>query len=174
MVNFYKALGANFDLIFMDPSDRDAGYYELVKNDKNKGWDAEDFVRYRVYTKKIHEGTGLNIMLWQVPCGNTIYKSCNNTSGHYKDNRPQFFLKGVLDGNKTGNIKNFAESGVIAILFGKGQDDQTDYFDNKGDGITNPGTTLRSALSADDDGGFIRAAVKKYYDNNLKYTRIAD
>jgi hypothetical protein len=171
VVNFYKALGANFDLIFMDPSDRDAGYYEVVKNDRNKAWDADDFKRFNVYTKKIHDGTGLNIMLWQVPCGNTLYKSCNNTSGHYKDNRPQYYLKKVLDSNKIGNIKPVANAGVIAILFGKGQNDQTDYFDSKGDGITNSGTNPRNAINADDDGGFLRTAIKKYYINNLLYTR---
>jgi hypothetical protein len=101
-------------------------------------------------------------MLWQVPCGNTLYLSCNNTWKHYQDNRPEYFL---LTANRH-HIDEYVAAGAIGILFGPGTDGCTSPYDGASDGITNPasvnGTSI-AATVADDDGGFIRAAVNEYY-----------
>ncbi|MBI2838993.1 MAG: Ig-like domain-containing protein [Acidobacteria bacterium] len=163
LASFFTALNANFGLIFFDPSDRDAGFYQYIYGDGGAHWwDNADFVSFRQYIQTITGATGRKAMLWQVPIGNTLYRSCDNTWDHYQDNRPQYFLQ---TGNRQ-NIVDYANAGVIAILFGRGADGPTDYTDDHGDGITNPapinGNNL-AALYADDDGGFLRIGVAAYY-----------
>jgi hypothetical protein len=107
-------------------------------------------------------------MLWQIPIGNTLYRSCNNTNYHYQDNHAEYFLK---SGNRQ-HIVDYVSAGVVGILFGEGLDvtvsstPNTSYWDAAGDGITNPpsinGNTLDST-SSDDDGGFLRTSAAAYY-----------
>ena len=47
---------------------------------------------YREFIRAITESTGRSVMLWQVPIGNTLYRSSNNKRGHCQDNRVQYFL----------------------------------------------------------------------------------
>jgi hypothetical protein len=102
-------------------------------------------------------------LLWQVPDGNRVYRSENNTDGHYQDNRPEYFLNGT---NGRSHIQAWANYGVMGVMFGAGAASQTHYFDSKGDGITNPAAINGNdqlALYADDDGGYIRSQVQAYY-----------
>jgi hypothetical protein len=89
----------------------------------------------------------------------------NNTDGHYQDNRAEYFL---------GHPGDLAAAGIAAVLFGKANGGQTNYFDDKGDGITNNGGRPTSGFQcaacnthlsqcADDDGGYLRLAVGAYY-----------
>ena len=158
---FYRSLGANFDLIFLDPSDRDADYYRLVNGDGGDHWWADaDFVTYRTFIARLVEKTGKRVMLWQVPMGNTLYRSENNTSGHYQDNRVQYWL-----GDRQ-HLADYANAGVIAMMFGSGASGNSTYTDEAGDGITNPapinGNDLQ-AQYADDDGGYTRLKGAEYY-----------
>jgi len=163
---YYKSLNANFDLLFSEFSDRDAGLYQLVYGRLNSWWSMEpkadndylsDYDRFQRYLKKLNQDIGKKIMLWQIPIGNTITASCNSTPGHYKDNRVQYFLQPVMqNGNKT-KIAQYAEAGVIGFLFGCGANDCTSYLDLRGDGIT-----AQNELS-DDDGGYLRKGIKAYY-----------
>lgn len=161
--NFYKSLSANFDLIFFDPSDRDAGFYQYVNGDRGAHWwDDTEFTRFRQFIGAITQATGKRAMLWQVPIGNTLYRSCNNTWNHYQDNRAQYFLQ---DGNRA-HIQEYANAGVIGVLFGRGADGPTHYGDANGDGVTNPPAINGNNLVAtypDDDGGFIRIQAGAYY-----------
>ena len=161
IAGFFNALGAAFDLVFHDPSDRDAGFKEAIYGDGGASWwDASDFARYRTYLATLHASIGRRGILWQVPIGNTLYRSCDNTWGHYQDNRAQFFLQGM------SNASDFAAAGVIAVLFGSTDAGTTHYDDARGDGVTNPapinGNTLTATLP-DDDGGFLRTAAGAYY-----------
>lgn len=161
--NFYNALASNFDLIFYDLSDRDAGFKQYVYGDGGASWWVDaDFTRFRQFLAEVNLKTGRKGMLWQVPIGNTLYATMNNTSGHYQDNRAEYFLKA---GNRQ-HIVDYAGAGVTAILFGGGASNTTSYEDTMKDGITNPapinGNTLQ-ATSSDDDGGFLRISSGAYY-----------
>ena len=153
---FYRALGAPFDLAFFSLSDRDAGF--------DRGWwDTAHFESFRTFLGAVTRETRLPAMLWQMPVGNTLYRSVNNTKNHYQDNRVEYFLK---EGNRK-HLIDYANAGVIGILIGAGRKDQTHFFDQAGDGVTNPPPVNgndRMATYPDDDGGFVRLSGKAYYD----------
>jgi hypothetical protein len=159
--SFYQSLGANFDLLFFDPSDRDAAYYQIQDGDGGAHWwSAADYDRYRTFIARLVERTGKKAMIWQVPVGNTLYRSMDNTWGHYQDNRVEYWL-----GNRQ-HLQEYADAGVIAILFGAGADGCTMYTDETGDGVTNPAAINGNdqvASYADDDGGYLRLKGSEYY-----------
>ena len=37
------------------------------------------------WIETLHKGTGLWVWMWQVAIGNTYFKTCNQTDGHYCD-----------------------------------------------------------------------------------------
>lgn len=174
--NFYKALNAPFDVTFAEFSDRDAGYYQTI-GQPQRWWEASDFDRFRQFLASLSAQVNQKIILWQVPMGNTLYRACNNTPYHYQDNRPEYFLKSVIDSGATTRLREYRDAGVIAILFGAGQDEQTKYYDSNNDGVVNPNPidnralngnpqlNERLSLNADDDGGFLRLGIGAYYAN---------
>ena len=160
MAAFYLSLGVDFDLIFFDPSDRDAAYYEIIEGDGARWWDDAAYQRYRIFVGRLVERTGRRAIIWQVPVGNTLYRSQDNSWGHYQDNRAQYWL-----GDRQ-HLVEYADLGVIAFLFGAGATGNTTYTDDAGDGITNPpaiGGNTRVAQHADDDGGYLRLSAAQYY-----------
>lgn len=170
--DFYNALNAKFDMIFHDPSDADSAYKVAVRGTPSgkAWWSDAAFTDYLNYIAAVYVDTGLRSMLWQVPSGNTLYSSENNTTDHYQDNHAQYFLQ---SGNGYQSIRNFVAQGVIGLVFGFGGG-TTDYMDYANDGITNPSpiignpftTTPNNSLMAtvaDDDGGFLRSAAGAYY-----------
>ena len=166
---YYKTLNASFDLIFSEFADRDAGYSEIVTKTTTSMWSTEasaangnisDFDRFQRFLKKLNAETGQKIILWQIPIGNTLTQTCNNTDGHYKDNIAEYFLQPVLSNGSTAKITQYAQAGVIAFLFGQGISSCTSYVDNKNDGLTGGVNE-----TADDDGGYLRKAVNSYYKN---------
>jgi hypothetical protein len=163
--NFYKQMGANFDLMFYDIADRDAALYQSW-GDPNRWWDVNNntypnFNRFNQFALAVTTTTGKRGMLWQVPVGNTLYRSMNNTTHHWQDNRVQYYL-----GNDNRHLQDLANSGLIGILFGAGDGNSTTYDDAAKDGNTNPapinGNNLTAAYS-DDDGGHLRLQAKAYY-----------
>jgi hypothetical protein len=174
--NFYRSLDAPFDVMFAEFSDRDSGYYQSI-GQPQRWWKPADFDRFRQFVARLSQELNQDVILWQIPMGNTLYRSSNNTAGHYQDNRPEYFLKPVVDSGDTAHIQQYRDAGVVAMLFGAGQDDQTKYFDARNDGITNPAPIDNRlynhtdhlndlpALNADDDGGFLRLGVGTYYAN---------
>lgn len=157
---FLNSLGAGFEMLFHDPTDRDAGYKQFVEGDGGASWWASaDFARYQSYLARMYAVTGRRGILWQMPLGNTLMRTCDNTTGHYQDNRVEFFLKA---GNGA-NLSNFAAAGVVAILYGATLDATTHYDDHQGDGITNGGASGTTSTVSDDDGGFFRSAAGAYY-----------
>jgi len=161
LYGFYRSLGTGFDVIFVDPSDRDAAYYQYVGSDGGAHWwDEGDFARFRDFVGRLVDDTGRKAFLWQVPVGNTLFRSVNNSWGHYQDNRAQYWL-----GDRR-HLQELVDNGVAAILFGAGAGGCTMYDDSAGDGVTNPppvtGNTLSTPLS-DDDGGYLRLVASAYY-----------
>lgn len=174
--NFYLNLGANFDLLFYDIADRDAAYYQFVIGDPNRWWDVNNqvfpnFNRFNQFALTITNATGKRGMLWQVPIGNKLYRSQNNSYGHYQDNRVQYYLGG---GNNQ-HLQELAGSGIIGLLFGAGSADGSTYNDVKNDGITNPAAingNNQVATLSDDDGGYLRYMAQAYYARGAVVLRI--
>jgi len=154
-----------WDLVFTDPSDRDAAW-KLAKNYHAQGawWSEKDFERFREWSGELHRLTGLPLMAWQVPMGNTHMASCNNTEGHYMDNRPEYFLENYP---ANPHLAEFKAAGYIGLLFGGGAGGCTSVRDTMKDGITNPEPVKdnkgEKAVFADDDGGYLRLRGGEYY-----------
>ncbi|TAK35158.1 MAG: hypothetical protein EPO21_06795 [Chloroflexota bacterium] len=163
---FLSATG-NWDLVFVDLADRDAGYHEVIGNDRGAHWwdmsnqRYPNFARFADYLSDLSRGTGKRIVLWQVPIGNTVMRASNNTEGHYQDNRVQYFLGGAPT-----QLEEYARAGVIGILFGRGVPGPSTYSDAMKDGVTNPlpiGDNDQMSDVPDDDGGYLRARAQNYY-----------
>jgi hypothetical protein len=180
VANFMNSLGSGWDLFFYDPLDRDAAFYEFVYGDGGARWWNEsdnpstfpNFVRIRQWLGFLSQYQNKRCVLWQVPVGNYYYTTCNNTDGHYEDNRAQYFLEGYPT---NPHIRQWADAGVIGLMFGRGAGGPTTYSDSKGDGVTNPAPYVNSggrrsptnlghaAANSDDDGGYLRLKVRAYY-----------
>jgi hypothetical protein len=126
--------GATYDLLVGDPSDRDADYYELVKNSAGHWWLTEDtaslyspsFNRYAEWLHLWNVVSEKRWMLWQIPLGNSNHLNVPNNGKPregYKDNRVDFFLG---DGSEMHRLL-FAQAGVTALLFGAGDGDQSSF-----------------------------------------------
>lgn len=124
--------GQQFDVLVGDPLDRDADFYRLTQN-SNRWWDASDtasissrsFNRYAEWLRLWNVKAQKRWVLWQIPLGNSNSKNVYNNGGAaegYKDNRPEYFF-----GSGTAHIEKFAETGVIALLFGAGAGGQSTY-----------------------------------------------
>lgn len=162
VASFYRSLGAEFDLVFLDASDRDAGWYEAQSGSDDHWWQAGDFARFESFVAQVVQATGRRAVLWQVPVGNTLYRSMDDSWGHYQDNRAQYWL------GDRANMESLANAGVVAVLLGAGADGCTMYNDEMQDGVTNPSPINgndREATYADDDGGHLRLAASGYYDS---------
>jgi hypothetical protein len=159
---FYNSLHAKFDIAFEDFSDRDAAYYQLVEHNPNTWMKPADFARHMLYGATFVKLTGLRMVAWQIPLGNTVMRAENNTWDHYQDNRVQW----LLGPDSRAHLKAYAAAGYVAFLFGAGADGNTCACDAAKDGVTNPapidGNTEMS-LSGDDDGGYFKEHAKAYY-----------
>jgi hypothetical protein len=161
--SFYQSLHARYDTLFSELADRDAGYAQ-VRDGKGTTawWDSADFRHDVRFLAGLHTRVRLPIVLWQIPLGNTLMRAMNDTSYHYQDNKLEFLLG---DGSRQ-HLRPYVRAGVVALLFGSGQSEDTCACDADHDGITNPppinGNT-RLSLSADDDGGYFRAQAGAYY-----------
>lgn len=166
---FMTGLG-NWDVFFTDVADRDAGYYQFVQNDPSHWWDASNqkypnFNRFNVWASAFTTAAHKRLVIWQIPIGNTIMDTSNNTNFHYQDNREQYWL---LNYPTNQAMSELAKSGVIGLLFGAGNSGTTQYYDAAGDGITNPAPingNTRVSSYPDDDGGLLRLNVGSYYRN---------
>jgi hypothetical protein len=133
--------GLEFDFLVADPSDRDADYFR-IEQDQDKWWDPSpdaslfvpSFNRFAEWLRIWNVKTQKRWIVWQIPLGNKHHLNVPNTDQPqegYKDNRVEYFL----GANSTQNIAKWADSGVIALLFGRGADHQAHYLndhDNNG------------------------------------------
>jgi hypothetical protein len=115
---FYESLGAQFDLVFNDVTDRDAGFYRVIEGNPHTAWGPADFRRHNAYISGFTRRTHTSVVLWQLPLGNT---TLNNTWDHFRDNRVQWWL-----GDRSrAHLRATRASGVIGLLFGGGADGTT-------------------------------------------------
>jgi hypothetical protein len=162
---------STYDLLFNDVSNKDSGEYKYLLNSP-RFWDRlnvtfPNFTRWERYVKAVTTTTKRKAILWQIPSGNQVFSTMNNTRGHYQDNRAEYFF---------GHVDELVDAGVVGLLFGTTTPEATHYTDFQADGITNPapictldglslGTICNKQTSqfADDDGGYLRLAAADYY-----------
>jgi hypothetical protein len=116
------------DLVVVETSDRDAGYYQ--SQGKNTFWDITnqtlpDFHQDFAWVKALTEALGKPALYWQTPLGNA---NQNNTTSHWKDNRVDYFF---------GHEAELAAAHALAVAYGAGAGGQTIpglASDPKGDG----------------------------------------
>lgn len=159
---FFNSLGANFDLSFADNIDRDAAFYQYQYGNTGQYWATSDYNRNVLYLSTYSQAINKRVVLWQLPFGNTKMRAENNTWDHYQDNHVETLLG---DSNRT-MLQAYVNAGVIAFLFGRGSDGNTNAADSAGDGVTNPAAINGNtgvSLSADDDGGYFKQQADLYY-----------
>jgi len=109
---YMLALGAaDGDFVVTDPSDRDAGYYTSIG--QNRWWTDTSAAAYLAWSKVVSDTIGKPTVMWQIPLGNMAQ---NNTANHWQDNRVDYLFS---------HLANVAKSGVVALLFGAGMSNQT-------------------------------------------------
>ncbi len=114
---FLAACGeSQADLVIVETSDRDAGYY--MSQGKNTFWDITnatlpDFHQDFAWVTALTEALGKPALYWQTPLGNA---NQNNTTNHWKDNRVDYFF---------GHTQELASAHAIGAAFGAGAGDQT-------------------------------------------------
>jgi hypothetical protein len=169
-----------WDALFNDVDDHNAAWWELascssppcVNQSYTHWWDTDNvkfpnFTRYLAWVAELRARTGVPQVAWQVPMGNQRYLTMNNTCGHYQDNVAPYFIAHAPD---------LFNAGLIAVMFGGGNDCQTTNEDAEGDGVTNNGGATTTdvlggcsacnsviSTSPDDDGGYLRTFVGNYY-----------
>ena len=167
---------STYDLLFNDVSNKDAGYYTYVLH-KPRFWDQTNsvfpnFHRWEDYVRAATTAAHRKAIVWQVPIGNQLFLSENNTSGHYQDNRVEYFFS---------HWQELKAAGLVGALFGSTMSSATTYSDRAGDGATNPPPTCNSdgwdhqrvvctsqrTPAADDDGGYLRLQAQHYYQDPL-------
>ena len=106
--------------------------------------------------------TGLRMVAWQIPLGNTVMRAMNNTWDHFQDNRVQW----LLGPGGRAHLRAYAAAGFAGFLFGRGADGATCACDAAKDGVTNPAPingNTQPSVSADDDGGYFKQQAAAYY-----------
>jgi hypothetical protein len=115
---FYTNLHAPFDVVFSDPSDRDDGFDAHINGDGGKSrWSAGDYRRDERWLAGMHRRTGLPIVMWQIPLGNS---SLPDTWDRFRDTHVQRLL-----GADSTTRRAYRDAGVVAFLFGGGADGTT-------------------------------------------------
>jgi len=152
-----------WDLLFTDVGDRDSGYKE-ARGATDAWWKEADFTAFRDWGKQVYARTGLPLMIWRIPLGNTYMAACNNTPWHFMDNRAEYWLEKYPSNL---HIAEWADAGFIGLLFGGGTVECTVHKDNARDGVTNPapvpGNKGETSEFPDDDGGYLRLRAGAYY-----------
>jgi len=134
VATFLAACGqSGADFVVVETSDRDAGYYQIVKG-TNSWWDATDatlpsYAQDLAWVKALTEALGTPALYWQTPVGNA---SQNNTADHYQDNRVDYFFGGSAAGVEStapttvpAHWSALSAAHVIGVAFGAGEGTQT-------------------------------------------------
>jgi hypothetical protein len=114
---FLEECGATSgDFIVVDPSDRDAAWYEAQGQDR--WWDPTNatlpnFTQAFSWATALSESLDLPILWWQVPVGNM---SLENTTNRWQDNRLDYFFD---------HMDELTEAHGFAVAYGAGDGEQT-------------------------------------------------
>jgi hypothetical protein len=157
---------SSWDLFFGERLDRDADYYKIVNGDPNEWYTDQDYGNLMHYFSLVNQTVKLRFIMWQLPCGNYYFLTCNDTANHYMDPTPQYFLENYPT---NGAISSWAGSGCIGLLFGAGASGCTTYDDASGAASPdNPTPAVSPNLGntssyTDNDGGYLRLRCGSYY-----------
>lgn len=168
--DFYIKAGVlsyNADFISIDKYGLDGAYQPgAAANpaDSTWFWNADQWNNYLIYCSVLHEKSRLPVIPWQIPVGHInssqkanpykggLFPDLANTSGHYEDSAPSFFLGDTFkpgtaprldwfSRNSTGDpkvkvnggsvtweshIEEARDAGLVAIFFGAGVGAATD------------------------------------------------
>jgi hypothetical protein len=119
--DFMLGVGADqTDFIVVETADRDAGYYETVKQNLPQYWDATNqtlpnFHQHFTWVKALTDRMNLPALWWQMPLG-VPSATPGGTAGHYRDNRVSYFFS---------HVDELIGCGAIGMAFGAGPDQTT-------------------------------------------------
>jgi hypothetical protein len=117
VATFLAAAGeSDADLVIVETSDRDSGYYASIG--RSTAWDATnatlpDFHQDFAWVKALTEALAKPALYWQTPLGNA---SQNDTTNHWTDDRVDYFF---------GHMGELAAAHAVGVAYGAGAGDQT-------------------------------------------------
>jgi hypothetical protein len=115
------------------------------------------------WIKEWNREMGLPLVMWQVPVGNSYFRTCDGSPGHGCDGLAEALLE---DYPKNDLVARFVNAGCVGWIFSRGGDGAR-VWDGQKDGITNPEPASWSkghkAEYADDDGGYMRLRGEAYF-----------
>ncbi|NQX59966.1 hypothetical protein [Paenibacillus qinlingensis] len=171
-----------YDYVLLDIDDNDSGAQsgpQLGNWLDRTNLTLPNFHRWEKFVKGVSDTIGKKIMVWQIPVGNQVYRTMNNTPGHWQDNKVEYFFS---------HLQELADSGIEGLMFGAGQPTSTAHYNKFKDagedenGVFNPApltnitagwgdgskhTNDKVANYSDDDGGLLREKAIEYYKNPL-------
>lgn len=130
-----NATGLTYDGLVSDPCDRDADFYRLTQNDGGVHWwdtsstasvNSRSMNRYREWLRLWNAKSGKHWLIWQIPLGNSNHLNVPDNGGSregYKDYRAEYWLGPY----GMAHAQAFVDAGVLALLFGRGEQTQSDY-----------------------------------------------
>jgi hypothetical protein len=160
-----NATGARFDFSASCPMAADCAYY----TDGRPCWDPSDAAsiskpsinRYVEWLRLYNQTSGARWVLHQVPIGNSQHRNVpydGSARSGYKDNKVEYLLQSESPASpaiRTQHLTNFANAGVVGILFGFSDDGDTPTTDL----WTDNQPFLRTHVAAiNNSGGFTIAA----------------
>ncbi|MCS7003473.1 MAG: hypothetical protein NZ518_11545, partial [Dehalococcoidia bacterium] len=157
---------STWDALSLDLANASAAYYE-ARGDPTRWWDRSaqtrpNFPYFLAYLRALTDRSGRRVILWQIPLGNQVFATMNNSPGHYQDNKAEILW---------ANLPALVDAGVIGLLFGEALEGDTTYWDRQRDGVTNPPPIVargcdrcntRQSTVPDDDGGYLREQAIAY------------
>jgi len=152
----YATLGARFDFL-----DTILTYIEGgTQNDVRFLADDQFFDRLLTWVGGISAATGTRVILDNVPVGNSVYRTVDDTDFHYRDT----WVEWILGDDDFAHLAALRDAGVIGIVFGVDSAPEaiTCPCDAAGDGVTNGGEQGQTSSSADDDGGYLAERLRAY------------
>ena len=151
----YATLGARYDFI-----DNIMGYAEGGSQGEDYIGDEQFFDRLLIWLEGISAATDTRIVLDNVPVGNSVYRTLDNTDFHFRDS----WVGWILGDDDFDNLIALRDAGVVGIVFGVdgGATVTTCPCDAAGDGVSNSGDQGERSTSADDDGGYLSERLLVY------------
>lgn len=151
----YATFGARFDFL-----DTILTYAEGGSQGPDYQPDATFFDVLLTWVEGISTATDTRVVIDNVPVGNTVYRTLDDNSYHYRDTWAQW----ILADDTFANLVALRDAGVIGIVFGVDIDpaSMTCPCDAAEDGVTNGGDQGKKSASADDDGGYLAERLRAY------------